>query len=205
MMRSLSIGWGLAALLAVTATAYAADPPAGAPAATPVSAQIKTDDNPPMVPPPGRASSRCRRGRQPLPSGGRRPQVHVPRRHREVSRLAGGGSNPAAKGRPGYSFVELRGKGETANPAPKPDATALRHSFQMPYFRPVWRYKGWAAWKTWSPFTAAAFPDDIKNATDFEVSADIVVHKGMMDDTNALSFEAGAVDDLLVNQVSPPT
>jgi hypothetical protein len=36
------------------------------------------------------------------------------------------------------------------------------------------------------------------------VSADIVVHKGPMDDADPLAFEAGAVNDFLVNQVSPP-
>jgi hypothetical protein len=36
------------------------------------------------------------------------------------------------------------------------------------------------------------------------VSADIVLHKGQMDDANPLAFEAGAVSDLLINPVSPP-
>jgi hypothetical protein len=40
--------------------------------------------------------------------------------------------------------------------------------------------------------------------TDFEVSADIVLRQGPMDDANPLAFEAGAVSDLLINQVSPP-
>ena len=40
--------------------------------------------------------------------------------------------------------------------------------------------------------------------TDFEVSAEIVVHKGPMDDADPLAFEAWALSDLLVNQVSPP-
>jgi len=40
--------------------------------------------------------------------------------------------------------------------------------------------------------------------TDFEVSADILLHKGAMNDADPLAFEAGAVSDLLVNQVSPP-
>jgi hypothetical protein len=41
--------------------------------------------------------------------------------------------------------------------------------------------------------------------TEFEVSADIVVRKGVMDDADPLGYEAGAVSDLLINQVSPPT
>ena len=36
------------------------------------------------------------------------------------------------------------------------------------------------------------------------VSAEIVVHKGPMDDADPLAFEAWALSDLLVNQVSPP-
>jgi hypothetical protein len=77
----------------------------------------------------------------------------------------------------------------------------------MDYWRPVWRYKtsGSPTWKSWSPFAGAAFiSDDPKTITDFEVSADIVLHKGPMDDANPLAFEAGAVSDLLINQVSPP-
>ena len=40
--------------------------------------------------------------------------------------------------------------------------------------------------------------------TAFEVSADIVVRKGIMDGNNPLGFEAAALSDLLINQVSPP-
>ena len=105
-----------------------------------------------------------------------------------------------------FTFVESRAKGDSA-PVPKRDPAGLRYSFRMDYFRPVWRYKvkGSPAWKSWSPFTGAAFiTDDPKTITDFEVSADIVLHKGQMDDANPLAFEAGAVSDLLINQVSPP-
>ena len=105
-----------------------------------------------------------------------------------------------------FTFVETRAKGDSA-PVPKRDPAGLRYSFRMDYFRPVWRYKvkGSPAWKSWSPFTGAAFiTDDPKSITDFEVSADIVLHKGQMDDANPLAFEAGAVSDLLINQVSPP-
>jgi hypothetical protein len=77
----------------------------------------------------------------------------------------------------------------------------------MEYWRPMWRYKvsGSPAWQSWSPFAGAAFPTvDPKTVTDFEVSADILLHQGPMDDANPLAFEAGAVSDLLINQVSPP-
>ena len=45
---------------------------------------------------------------------------------------------------------------------------------------------------------------DAKTITDFEVSADIVVRKSVMDGKNPLGFEAAALSDLLINQVSPP-
>ena len=45
---------------------------------------------------------------------------------------------------------------------------------------------------------------DPKTIGDFEVSAEIVVRKGPMDDADPLAFEAHALSDLLVNQVSPP-
>lgn len=105
-----------------------------------------------------------------------------------------------------FTLIEARAKGDTAPPS-KPDPQGLRFSFRMPYWRPVWRYKlaGAAASQGWSPFSSAAFPvSDPKAVTDFEVSADIVLHKGIMDDSDPLAFEAGAVSDLLVNQVSPP-
>jgi len=107
-----------------------------------------------------------------------------------------------------FSFVEARVKGDTV-PAPKRDPDGLRYSFRMEYWRPVWRYKsaGDAAWKGWSPFSGAAFfadGKDPKTISDFEASADILVHKGQMDDSQPVAFEAGAVSDLLINQVSPP-
>ncbi|KRQ95417.1 hypothetical protein CQ10_32655 [Bradyrhizobium valentinum] len=105
-----------------------------------------------------------------------------------------------------FTLVETRTKGDTA-PLPERDPAGLRYSFRMEYFRPVWRYKssGSSTWKTWSPFAGTAFiSDDAKSITDFEVSADIVLHKGQMDDANPLAFEARAVSDLLINQVSPP-
>jgi hypothetical protein len=106
-----------------------------------------------------------------------------------------------------FTFNEDRAKGETADPAPARDPEGPRYSFRMKYFRPVWRYKtnGSAEWTRWSPFAGAPFISvDPKTITDFEVSADIVVHKGPMDDADPLAFEPWALSDLLVNQVSPP-
>jgi hypothetical protein len=106
-----------------------------------------------------------------------------------------------------FTFKEDRGKGETVEAVPVRDPEGPRYSFRMKYFRPVWRYKvnESAAWTRWSPFSGAAFISaDPKTITDFEVSAEIVVHKRPMDDADPLAFEAHAVSDLLVNQVSPP-
>jgi hypothetical protein len=106
-----------------------------------------------------------------------------------------------------FTLKEDRAKGETAVPVPVRDPEGPRYSFRMKYFRPVWRYKvnDSAAWTRWSPFSGEPFISaDPKTITDFEVSADIVVRKGPMDDADPLAFEAGALSDLLVNQVSPP-
>jgi hypothetical protein len=106
-----------------------------------------------------------------------------------------------------FTLVENHAKGDTV-PATKPDPAGLRFSFRMAYWRPVWRYKtaGSPAWKTWSPFSGTPFPiTDPKSVSDYEASADIVLHKGNMNDADPLAYEAGAVDDWLVNQVSPPT
>lgn len=111
------------------------------------------------------------------------------------------------KGGSWFTFKEERAKGETTVPVPARDPEGARYSFRMKYFRPVWRYKtaGAADWVRWSPFTGAPFISaDPKSITDFEVSAEIVVRKGPMDDADPLAFEAWAVSDLLVNQVSPP-
>lgn len=105
-----------------------------------------------------------------------------------------------------FTLKEDRAKGETAVPVPVRDPEGQRYSFRMNYFRPVWRYKtkGATEWTRWSPFSGAPFPADPKAITDFEVTADIVVRKGPMDDADPLAFEAWALSDLLVNQVSPP-
>jgi len=106
-----------------------------------------------------------------------------------------------------FTLNEDRAKGETAESAPPRDPEGPRYSFRMKYFRPVWRYKinGSPAWTRWSPFAGAAFfAADPKTITDFEVRAEIVVRKAPMDDADPLAFEARALSDLLINQVSPP-
>ncbi|MFN7923422.1 MAG: hypothetical protein U0Q16_25190 [Bryobacteraceae bacterium] len=106
-----------------------------------------------------------------------------------------------------FILNEDRAKGETAAPVPARDPEGPRYSFRMKHFRPVWRYKttGSTEWKRWSPFTGQPFfADDPKTISDFEVSVEIVVRKGPMDDIDPLGFEARALSDLLINQVSPP-
>ena len=107
-----------------------------------------------------------------------------------------------------FTLTEARIKGDTAA-VPRRDPSGKRYSFRMEYWRPVWRYKmaGDTQWKSWSPFSGAAFfadGADPKSIAAFEVSADITLRSGPMDDANPLAYEAGAVSDLLVNQVSPP-
>ncbi len=108
-----------------------------------------------------------------------------------------------------FTLIESRAPGDTA-PVPKADPKGLHYSFRMAYWRPVWRYRlaGDQAWKSWSPFSPTAFfadGKDAKSITDYELSAYIVLRKGRMDDLDPLAFEARAVSDLMVNQVSPPT
>jgi hypothetical protein len=106
-----------------------------------------------------------------------------------------------------FTLNEDRAKGETAVPVPARDPEGPRYSFRMKFFRPVWRFKTSASpeWTRWSPFSGAPFiAADPKTISDFEVSARIVVRKGPMDDADPLAFEAWALSDLLVNQVSPP-
>jgi len=106
---------------------------------------------------------------------------------------------------PWFSFVQTRGKGDTA-PKPARDPGGMRYSFRMAYFQPVWRYKaaGAKSWTSWSPFSGASFPaDDLKNAADFQASADIALQKGAFPGDDPLAFDAGALSDFLVNQVAP--
>jgi hypothetical protein len=107
-----------------------------------------------------------------------------------------------------FLFVERRSKGDTA-PKPRRDPAGMRYSFRMAYFRPVWRYKtaGAPGWKSWSPFSGAAFwadGVDPKSVTDYSVTVDIALQKGPYEDDNPLAFDAGALSDFLVSQVDPP-
>jgi hypothetical protein len=45
---------------------------------------------------------------------------------------------------------------------------------------------------------------DPKTITDYQLSADVVMHPGMMDDINPLAFDASALSDFLINQVDAP-
>jgi hypothetical protein len=106
-----------------------------------------------------------------------------------------------------FTLTENRSKGDIA-PLPKRDPAGLHYSFRMQFWRPVWRYKlaGSPKWTTWSPFSTAVFfaqDKDPKSISEFELNADIVMHKGTMDDS-PLAFEADAVSDFLINQVSLP-
>lgn len=205
MKRSVAIGFILAGLCASAGISISAE----APPAAPASRQAKpaeTSDNLPMVPPPKPGVFTVQKR-----DGGR---IHlVVAGHKFTTRddvekyLAYRAAEfTLTKKATWFTFVESRIKTDTA-PAPKRDPAGLRYSFRMEYFRPVWRYKisGFPSWKTWSPFAGAPFISETpKTITDFEVSADIVLHNGQMDDANPVAFEAGAVSDLLINQVSPP-
>ena len=196
-----SIGTGLVLAVLCAGTSFAQAPPAKpAPAAAPAS------DTLPMVPPakPGvfTAQKKGATGYHLVVTGHKfstRADIEKYLAYRAAELTMEQKAN-------WFTFVETRAKGDTA-PVPQRDPAGLRYSFRMDYWRPVWRYKvsGSPAWKSWSPFAGAAFISaDPKTITDFEASADIVLHKGPMDDANPLAFEAGAVSDLLINQVSPP-
>jgi hypothetical protein len=201
MKYGIGLGLGLAVALAVPSVA--AEAPASPPASQ--NAGAAASDTPPMVAPaaPGvfTAQKKGANGFHLVIKGhkftSRRDiELYMAYRASEVTQEAKGNW---------FTFVESRAKGDTA-PATKRDPAGLRYSFRMDYFRPIWSFKtGAAPAKRWSPFSGAAFPDaDAKAASAYEVSADIVVHKGPMDDADPLAFEAGAVNDFLVNQVSPP-
>jgi len=209
MKRKIVLGFGVAALCSVAASSFAADPPAktATSASTPAAAQ--TPDNPPMVPPaaPGvfAMQKKGANGFHLVVKG------HAFTSRSDIEKYLAWRAADLTLQQHGswFTFSEIRTKGDTM-PVPKRDPEGLRYSFRMANFLPVWRYKlgSAAAWQSWSPFTGAAFftdGKDPKKITDFEVSADIVVHKGPMDDADPLAFEAGAVSDLLINQVAPPT
>lgn len=103
-----------------------------------------------------------------------------------------------------FSLFEHRTKADKV-PAAKGDPSGPRYSFRMTYFRPQWRYRlnGAKAWHVWSPLAGTPFPD-LASAADYQLSADIVMHKGMVDDVSPLAFDASAVSDYLINQVEAP-
>ena len=205
MKRRIVTGFATAiALAALCASAGVAQTPPAAPAKPAAAA---ANDNPPMVPPakPGvfTAQKKGATGYHLVVAGHKfttRDDIEKYLAYRAAELTMEDKSS-------WFTFVETRTKADTVA-VPKRDPGGLRYSFRMEYWRPVWRYKtkdAPAAWKSWSPFSGAAFISaDPKSITDFEVSADIVLHKGQMDDANPLAFEAGAVSDLLINQVSPP-
>ena len=198
------IGLGISALCVAT-NSFAADPPAKAAAPAAAAAQ---SDNTPMVPPaaPGvfTMTKKGATGFHLVLKG------HAFTSRSDIEKYLAWRAADLTLQQHGtwFTFSEIRAKGDTV-PVPKRDPEGLRYSFRMANFLPVWRYKmaGSPAWQSWSPFTGAAFfadGKDPKKITDFEVSADIVLHKGPMDDADPLAYEAGAVSDLLINQVSPP-
>ncbi len=100
-----------------------------------------------------------------------------------------------------------------AGPQPVNDDPAQAgkyYSFRMAYWRPVWRYKigGGPRMEQLELLFRGAVLRQWQGRQDdhrfMEVSADIVVRKGVMDGKNPLGFEAAALSDLLINQVSPP-
>ena len=203
MKYGIGFGLSLVAALALATPLNAAETPAAPPA--PQNAGAAASDTPPTVAPaaPGvfTAKKKGANGFHLVIKGhkftSRRDiELYMAYRASEITMDAKGNW---------FTFVESRAKGDTA-PASKRDPAGLRYSFRMDYFRPVWQFKtGAGPAKRWSPFSGAAFPEaDAKASSSYEVTADIVVHKGPMDDADPLAFEAGAVNDFLVNQVSPP-
>ena len=111
-----------------------------------------------------------------------------------------------ARGYRWFTFTEQRTKSDKV-PSPKADPAGPRYSLRMSYFRPVWRYRavGSTAWAAWSPFSGSAFPAlDSKSAAAYELSVNIVMRKGMLDDSNPLAFDASALSDYLINQTETP-
>ncbi len=203
MKRNLGIVLAVAATMALAASSHAADQPAAGAASQNPGASAA--DTPPMVPPaaPGvfTATKKGANGFHLVVTGhkftSRRDiELYLAYRASEITQQQKGSW---------FTFVENRAKGDTAPPS-KRDPAGLRYSFRMDYFRPVWTFKtGSGPAKRWSPFSGVAFPEaEARAASTYTVSADIVVHKGFMDDADPLAFEAGAVNDFLVNQVSPP-
>jgi len=106
-----------------------------------------------------------------------------------------------------FTFIERHGKGDNL-PVSRSDPDGVRYSFRMEYFRPAWRYKTSpkSPWKNWNRFSSATFLDgtDPAAVTQFEVTAALVLHKGMVDGGDPFAFDGSALSQFLVNQVSPP-
>ena len=106
---------------------------------------------------------------------------------------------------PWFELIEQRARGDTV-PELKPDPEGPRYSFRLAHWRPIWRVKleGSNDWTSWSPFSGAPFPvKEGDKVAAYEVTADVVLHKGVMDGINPLSFAADAVSDFLLYQVTP--
>ena len=192
----LRVGLGIVALAtASAAVAQSASAPRNAAAAP-------SPQEPPMVPPagPGVLVVKLSGPNTRLVVIGR---TFTSRREIEQYLAYSAAQLTISRGSDWFTFLEDRAKGETAVPVPARDPEGPRYSFRMKYFRPVWSYKtsGSTAWTRWSPFTGEAFP---KAITEFEVSVGIVTRQAPMDDADPLAFEARALSDLLINQVSPP-
>lgn len=204
MKQTFGMVLGLAWVTALAMPAFAADPPAAAPASQNASAAA-SETLPSVAPAAPGVFSATKKGANGfhLVVTGRKftsrqdIEFYLAYRASEIATEQKGNW---------FTVTESRAKGDTA-PVPKRDPAANRFSFRMEFFRPVWRYKSGASaeWKRWSPFSGVAFPEsELKAASNYEASVDIVVRKGPMDDADPLAFEAGAVNDFLVNQVSPP-
>lgn len=205
MNRSLGIGLTLAALGAAANVSFAVDAQSGAAPTLATANSAQAGDMLPMVPPakPGVVTVQKRDGnRFHLVVAGHKFTTRAEIEKYLAYRAAELTIEQKASW---FAFVEARSKGDTA-PEPRRDPTGRRYSFRMDYFRPAWRYRinGSPAWTSWSPFSGAAFIADQKSISEFEVSADIVLHKDQMDGADPLAFEAQSVSDLLINQVSPP-
>jgi hypothetical protein len=105
-----------------------------------------------------------------------------------------------------FTFIMPHAKGSKLS-VPKPDPEGIRYSFRMEFFRPAWRYKtATGGWKSWNPSAGTSFLDgtDPAAVTQFEITADVQLHNGIVDDANPLAFDGSALSDFLINQVSPP-
>jgi hypothetical protein len=105
-----------------------------------------------------------------------------------------------------FTFVESRAKTDTA-PVPKRDPAGLRYSFRMDYWRPVWRYKtsGKPGLAELESFRGRSIPH--RRSQDHHGFRSQRRHRappGPDGRCQPAGFEAGAVSDLLINQVSPP-